>query len=238
MSRAGVSVIVPTLEEEGWIDRCLASLKRFSPPWEVIVADGGSRDATTRIARETAPAATRILSAAKRGRGPQMNAGAAVAGGDVLLFHHADVLLPDDAPRWIEETLSDPRVVAGAFRTRTICDAGRSLVSPLVPLADLRSRWSRLPYGDQALFVRAAVFRRLGGFADLPLMEDLDLSRRLRRVGMVRTVPAYVAVSGRRFTSRPVASAVSMNLFPLLFRLGVSPAWLARLYGNPRPARR
>jgi hypothetical protein len=152
----------------------------------------------------------------------------------VLLFLHADVSLPADVPSHVERALDDARVVAGAFRTWTVPDAGRSLLTPLLHLADVRSRYSGLPYGDQAIFVRTEAFRRAGGFPDQPLMEDLELSRRLRRLGRIRIVPARVRVSGRRFLARPVYYAVAMNVLPVLYALGVAPASLKRLYGDPR----
>jgi len=152
----------------------------------------------------------------------------------VLLFLHADVALPTDASRWIHGALADRTVVAGAFRTRTVGDGRRSWLAPLLRLADLRSRYSGLPYGDQAVFVRAEVFRRVGGFPDQPLMEDVELSRRLRRLGTIRTVSANVCVSGRRFLVRPVYYTLLVNVFPLLYRLGVPPRVLANLYGDPR----
>lgn len=232
-SSAPISVIIPTLNEQGRIGRCLESLRPLFPESEIVVVDGGSDDRTVAVATSYAAAGVRTI-VSSRSRGAQMNAGAAIASGDVLLFLHADVLLPADAHRWIREALADPKVVAGAFRTRTVADASPSLLGPLLRLADLRSRCTGLPYGDQALFVRSGPFRRAGGFAEIPLMEDLELARRLRREGKIRTVPACVKVSGRRFLARPVASAVSMNLFPLLFRMGVSPWLLARFYGNPR----
>jgi hypothetical protein len=101
-------------------------------------------------------------------------------------------------------------------------------------LADLRSRYSVLPYGDQAIFVRAKAFRRVGGFPDQPLMEDLELSRCLRRLGRIRIVPARVRVSGRRFLARPIYYTLAVNLFPALYAMGVGPATLKRLYGDPR----
>ncbi|MBI3451229.1 MAG: TIGR04283 family arsenosugar biosynthesis glycosyltransferase [Acidobacteria bacterium] len=228
-----ISVIVPTLNEQGLIGRCLESLARTLPGAEILVADGGSRDRTREIAGRFEASGVRLLRAAP-GRGPQMNAGAAAATGSILLFLHADVTLPEAAGRWIDEALGDPGVVAGAFRTHTVAESLPAALRPILRLADVRSRWSGLPYGDQALFVRAEVFRRAGGFAGIPLMEDLDLSRRLRRHGKIRTVPAEVTVSARRFVARPVSSAVTMSLFPILFRMGVSPWWLARMYGNPR----
>jgi rSAM/selenodomain-associated transferase 2 len=228
-----ISVIIPTLNEQERIGRCLEHLTGVLPGSEILVVDGGSDDRTLAVASTYAAAGVRTA-VAGRSRGAQMNAGALLAANDVLLFHHADVLLPGDAQRWIEETLADPGVVAGAFRTLTIAETLPSILGPFLRLADLRSRYTRLPYGDQALFVRRSVYHRAGGFADIPLMEDLDLARRLRREGTIRTVPVCVKVSPRRFLARPVSSAITMSLFPLLFRMGVSPWLLARLYGNPR----
>ena len=197
----------------------------------MIVVDGGSRDRTIEIASRAA--AVRVLTA-PRGRGPQQNVGARVATGDVLLFLHADTSLPADARTRIERTMADDGVVAGAFRVRTVADVGRNRLGPLLALADVRSRVTRLPYGDQALFVRRAVFERVGGFPDEPLMEDVALSRRLRAQGRIVTVPATVRVSGRRFLAHPVTSTLALWTFPMLHRLGVPPRVLARWYGNPR----
>jgi len=163
-----------------------------------------------------------------------MNAGADAATGDVLLFLHADVALPTDAARWIAEALRDPGCVAGAFRTWTVNDDGRGWFAPLLHLADLRSRYTSLPYGDQALFVRAEAFRRLSGFPEQPLMEDLELSLRLRRLGRVRTMPAKVRVSGRRFLARPVYYTLAVNVFQRLYRRRLPPRVLASFYGDPR----
>ena len=117
----------------------------------------------------------------------------------------------------------------------TVNDTGRrSWLGPLLHLADLRSRYTRRPYGDQAVFIRAAIFRRVGGFPPQPLMEDLELSTRLWREGRIRTVDACVTVSGRRFLARPVFYFLTVNGFPLLYRLGVSPATLLRVYAHVR----
>ncbi len=226
-----VAVIIPVLDEEARIGGQLDALAAMGDLHEVVVVDGGSSDRTLEIARARGTA--RVLEA-ERGRARQMNAGAAVATGDVLLFLHADVSLPGDATRWIREALSDSANVAGAFRTWTVPDGSSSWLAPLLHLADLRSRYTTLPYGDQALFVRADAFRATGGFPELPLMEDLAFSRRLRQAGHVRTVRACVRVSGRRFLQRPIYYTLLVNLFPLLFRLGVPAARLARLYGDPR----
>ena len=232
MERAAtISVIVPVLDEEARLGRRLAELAATPGLGEVLVVDGGSADSTVAIAHTFS--GVRLLSAA-RGRARQMNAGAAAAVGDVFLFLHADVSLPRDAAAWIVRTLADPRVVAGAFRTWTVPDGAPSRLGPLLRLADIRSRVARFPYGDQAIFVRRDAFARVGGFPDQPLMEDLELSRRLRRLGRIATVPAVVRVSGRRFVARPIRFTLIARTFPTLYRLGVPPRLLARFWGDVR----
>lgn len=226
-----LSVVVPVLDEARRIGEHLAALRSVRGIDEIVVVDGGSRDDTREIAARVP--GVRVLTAS-RGRGVQLNAGARVARGDVLLFLHADAALPSDAATWIACALGDPGVVAGAFRLRTVADRGPRWLGPLLRLADLRARVTRLPYGDQALFVRRAAFERVGGYPDQPLMEDVELARRLWRVGRIRIVAGVVRVSGRRFVANPVRAVLAMRLFPLLYRLGVSPGRLARLYGDPR----
>jgi rSAM/selenodomain-associated transferase 2 len=226
-----LSVVVPVLDEARRIGEHLAALRGVAGIDEVVVVDGGSRDDTLAIARRVP--GVRVITA-PRGRGVQLNAGARAARGDVLLFLHADAVLPPDAALLVGRALDDPGVVAGAFRLHTVAESGARWLGPLLRLADLRSRVTRLPYGDQAVFVRRAVFERVGGFPDQPLMEDVELARRLRRVGRISTVPGVVRVSGRRFLKHPVRAVLAMRAFPLLYRLGVSPARLARLYGDPR----
>ncbi len=229
---SSISVIVPVLDEARRLPGLLAHLRACPGLHEILVVDGGSGDGSDVVVEQTAGV---HLVRARRGRGPQMNAGARVATGDILLFVHADTRVPLDVAAWIARALRDPGVVGGAFRIRTVADGPRRpWWAPALALADLRARYTRLPYGDQALFVRAAVFHRVGGFPEQPLMEDLELARRLRRAGRLARVPATVTVSGRRFLARPVYFATVMNLFPLLYRLGVSPERLARWYHNIR----
>lgn len=226
-----ISVIIPVLDEASRIAGQIEPLVA-SDFHEVLVVDGGSRDGTQDVVRAIAGA---TLIESPRGRGLQMNRGAARATGDILLFLHADVSLPETATTRIRRTLRTPGVAAGAFRTWTVPDEDlRPWWSALLHLADLRSRYTSLPYGDQALFVGRAAFAAAGGYPEIPLMEDLELSRRLRRLGEIRTVRENVRVSGRRFLHRPIYFAVLMNVFPLLHRLGVAPATLQRLYGNVR----
>lgn len=222
-----ISVVMPVLDEERRIEAALAPLDGFH---EVIVADGGSSDRTVELARV---GGAHVI-AAPRGRGPQMNAGAAIATGDVLLFLHADTQLPRDAADHITRALAQPNVVAGAFRTWTVADEPRPWFAPLLHLADVRSRITRYPYGDQAMFVRSHVFRAAGGFPNIPLMEDLELSRRLWQHGRIERCAASVRVSGRRFIARPIMYTAMVNVFPLLHRAGVSPQRLARFYAQVR----
>lgn len=226
-----VSVIIPVLDEAAGLESQLRRLVAMDGLHEIIVVDGGSSDGTRDAAH--AVDGVRVLTAG-RGRGRQMNAGAEVASGDVLLFLHADVVPPIAVADFIRDALNDPGVVAGAFVTWTVPANNGVPLGPLLHLADIRSRYAELPYGDQGLFVRAEAFRRLGGYADIPLMEDLELAQRLLKIGTIARVPARVHVSGRRFQARPIRYTLMVNLYPLLFRAGVPPDLLARFYGPVR----
>lgn len=226
-----LAVVIPTLDEAARIGRQLEALSATPGIREIVVADGGSTDGTPEIVRGSGLA--RFVEA-PAGRGPQMNAGARLCGCEVVLFLHADVVLPPDAPALIAAALEDPSVVGGAFRTHTVTDRPSWLMSRLVRLADVRSRYTRVPYGDQAIFARRGVFEAVGGFPDQPLFEDVELSRRLRRLGRLETVDASVQVSGRRFEAHPLYFAVLMNVLPVLYRLGVPTETLARAYGHVR----
>ena len=195
---AHVSIVIPALDEEAAIGATLAALAPLrADGHELIVVDGGSRDRTAAIAIKSADA---VVHSAP-GRARQMNAGAAIASGDVLLFLHADTLLP---PQALERVLA--AVSAGAAWGRfDVTITGRSRMLPVVAaLMNLRSRLSGIATGDQAIFVRRDVFDAAGEFPDQPLMEDIELSRRLRAWGRPACLRERVSTSGRRWEQRGI----------------------------------
>jgi rSAM/selenodomain-associated transferase 2 len=224
---ASLSIIVPVLDEEARVGAALSALARFRARGaEVIVADGGSRDRTVEIAR---PLADRVISA-PRGRGAQMNEGAAAAQGDVLLFLHAYTVLPPEADVLVLESLGGTAWLWGRFDVRI---EGRSpLLAVIAGFMNGRSRVTGIATGDQAIFVTRAAFDAAGRFPDIPLMEDVALSKRLKRVSRPLCLTARVTVSGRRFDQRgAVRMILLMWRLRLEYWLGVPPAALARRYG-------
>jgi rSAM/selenodomain-associated transferase 2 len=223
-----LSIVVPTLNEAEGIAAALMPLQGLrTQGHELIVADGGSADATATLA---APLADRVI-AAPRGRARQMNAGAAAADGEALLFLHADTRLPDGAAAVIEAALAGH--VWGRFDVRI---AGRPFMLHVVAaLMNLRSRLTGIATGDQALFVTRATFAAAGGFPDLPLMEDIELSRRLKRLGPPACLRARVLTSGRRWERHGVWRTILL-MWRLRFDYwrGVPAARLARRY-YPEP---
>lgn len=217
-----ISVVIPTLNEQDYLQ---ATIERAldAADVEIIVVDGGSDDATVRIARELT---ARVVEGAT-GRGAQMNAGAAAATGELLLFLHADTLLPANYDAQVRHVLSRPEVAAGAFRLRI--DSSRLALRCVAWGANLRSRWGAMPYGDQALFMRAATFHALGGYRDWPIMEDFDLTRRLRRHGRIYVTDAVATTSARRWQRYGVVRTTLIHqLCAAGFLLGISPQRLAR----------
>ncbi|GIW40017.1 MAG: glycosyl transferase [Candidatus Binatia bacterium] len=226
MSR--LSVIVPTLDEEAVIEETLRSARQPGVA-EILVVDGGSHDRTVERA---APLADRVLFS-PRGRAVQMNAGARVARGDVLLFLHADTRLPPRYPEAVFSALADERVCGGRFDLRL--EPSSPLLALTATLINLRSRATRVATGDQALFVRRSVFEALGGYPEWPLMEDLALSRAMKRAGRIACLRAKVVTSSRRWRTQGVLrTIVRMWTLRLLFYAGVPPERLARHYPHAR----
>lgn len=225
-----VSVVIPTLNEAEHLPLTLKQVAAGEPK-EIIVADGGSHDDTLRIAESHG--ATLVSSPPNRAH--QMNAGAAAARGETLLFLHADTLLPPNYREAVLTALRLPDVVGGAFRFR-VADPfpGRWLVENTT---NLRSRLWRMPYGDQAMFVRRWAFDELGGFPDSPIMEDYEFVRRLRRLGRLALLNDAVITSGRRWQRLGFLRTTLINKLVILgYHCGVPPVKLAALYRgwNPR----
>ncbi|MCC6741622.1 MAG: TIGR04283 family arsenosugar biosynthesis glycosyltransferase [Planctomycetia bacterium] len=218
-----LAVVIPALDEESSIEAAVASAWNAGAD-EVVVADGGSTDAT----RERAAAVARVVSA-PRGRASQMNAGAAAATADVLLFLHADSRLPQNAAALVRDALADPLVGAGAFRVRF--DAPGPFWRVVTSLTLARARLCGITLGDQALFARRDSFRRLAGFREIPILEDLDFADRARRAARFRILRADVLTSTRRWRRRGLLRTSAANwAILLLYRLGAPPGSLARLY--------
>ena len=218
------SVVIPTLDEAATVAGTIAAARAVLPDAEVIVADAGSGDGTAQAA---AAAGARVLQT-PGARAEAMNAGAAAASGDVLVFLHADTHLPAGAGTAIDAALR--RAGAGAFRIGF--DRPRPLVERAV---NARSRLLGIVYGDQAIFVSREAFERVGGYRPLPIMEDRDLAARLRRTGGLAIVPLAVTTSARRHRSDGHARALARNwLIQLLYTLRVPPERLARMYPPAR----
>lgn len=224
------SIIMPVLNEEAILESYLARLIQqcAHQDYELLLVDGGSTDRTVEIAQPYGQVLT-----APRGRARQMNAGAAAASGDVLLFLHADTELPDCVFLAIEGALTSPDVVAGAFRLCFNCD--RLPYKLVAFMTNLRSQTLTVFTGDQAYFIRSTGFQEVGGYPDQPLMEDLEIIARLRRIGTILLVPHYVKTSARRHEKIGLfRSVLFMWYLRTLYKFGVSPGRLHLMYGNVR----
>ncbi len=227
-SEASIAVIVPVLNEAETIAALIGDLRRHAFS-DVVVIDGGSEDGTPEI---VAGAKTARLIRAPRGRGPQLNAGAAAADADILLFLHADTRLPQDASKHIRAVLKDAHVLGGCFRLSF------DMKHPLLSLYSRASAFDTLftTFGDQAYFVRASTFRDVGGFPDWPFLEDVELRRRLKRRGGFVKANATVVTSARRFRSEGIVRRQLLNALILCaFLAGVPVRRLATWYA-PHPA--
>jgi rSAM/selenodomain-associated transferase 2 len=219
-----LSIIMPVLDEAAGIEAALAALAPYRARGiDVIVADGGSQDGTAELARSLAD---RVLTAA-RGRAAQMNAGAAAATGDVLLFLHADTRLPHHADRLVLDGLARSDKAWGRF---DVCfDGGLGLIAFMM---NWRSRLTGIATGDQALFVSRAAFEQAGGFPLIALMEDVALSAKLKRLSRPLALHARVTTSTRRWRQHGVIRTILlMWQLRLAFFFGADPAKLARAYG-------
>jgi rSAM/selenodomain-associated transferase 2 len=224
-----VSIVVPARRGEDHLHALLRQLPRLDVegPAEVIVAFGGPLDDEARRLRMSRRDVVWVES--EEGRGPQLNAGAARAHGDWIWFVHADSRLPADWADVFGSLDASPTVVGGSFAFQLDSTAWQARV--LERGVALRVALLGLPYGDQGIFVRRTVFQKMGGFADIPLMEDVDFVRRLKREGTVRHLTVKLATSARRWERDGWWTRSALNLvFLTLYELGASPAWLATRY--------
>ncbi len=239
-----IAVVIPALDEAERIGAAVDSARGLEPggprvapaeasaeeaasgaELEVVVVDGGSRDRTAELARA---AGARVVPSAA-GRARQLEAGWRATGAEVVLFLHADSRLPRGWAPAVREVMDDPRVAGGAF------EFGLDASSPGLRVVEwgarLRTRWLRLPYGDQALFARRAVLEAIGGIAPVPIMEDLDLVRALRRCGRLALLPLPVVTSARRYRARGTWRTWWRNAVALgAWRLGIDRERVAAWY--------
>jgi rSAM/selenodomain-associated transferase 2 len=221
-----LSIIIPTLNEGHSIARTLESLQPLrARGHEIIVVDGGSEDATVSLCR---PLADRLIHA-QRGRARQMNAGAVTARGDIFVFLHADTRLPNSADRMIVKVLSKNACQWGRFDVRL---SGRNVLFKIISaLMNVRSRVTGIATGDQTIFVRRNAFERIGRFPDIPLMEDVAISKALRRVSRPGCIRRKSTTSSRRWKQCGIGrTIIKMWVLRLRYALGADPADLARAY--------
>ena len=222
-----LSIIIPTLNEERSLGGTFASLS--SRAHEIIIVDGGSKDGTVELARKY----TSVVLDSDRGRGIQQHTGACQAQGDILLFLHADTWLPRGFEVIIERTLSESKIVFSAFQLGH--HPSTAFLNLVALMANLRALLLKMPYGDQGLFMRKSDYFRVGGFRNLPFMEDVDLVRRLNRIGKFKLVKAKVRTSARRYDRNGIVHTTVRN-WSLIIRylLGQSPEHLHRFYSDAR----
>lgn len=219
-----ISVIIPTLNEADAIETAISKLKQYRQT-EIIVVDGGSQDRTASIASSMG---VRVLTAAAC-KATQMNSGAAEASGDALIFLHADTRLPENFETSVPAALARDEVCAGAFSLGIDSNAGGLRLIERV--ANWRSRFFQMPYGDQALFVTRGLFHKIGGYPDYPIMEDFELVRRLKKKGQIVILPESVQTSARRWLKFGIVKTWLLNqLIIVAFYLGISPQRLSQWY--------
>jgi rSAM/selenodomain-associated transferase 2 len=222
------SIIIPVINEEGVINSTIEHLETLpaSASMEIIVVDGDRSGKTIGVIRDK----NVQTAAGEKGRGNQMNSGAAMAQGDIVIFLHADTRLPTNAFALMEAALSDPTCPGGAFDLNIA--SGRPIYRLIAKIASYRSRLTRIPYGDQAFFFRRAHFLAIGGFANIPLMEDVEIMRRIKKRGeRIAIINRSVTTSPRRWEKEGILLCTLRNwLLIALYFSGVSPERLSRFY--------
>jgi rSAM/selenodomain-associated transferase 2 len=244
MTQYTISIIIPVLNEATIIKQTLGQLTQYSEI-EIIVVDGGSQDETVAIAersqreiaerggRPIAKTSTKVITAISKGRAGQMNAGADLAQSEILLFLHGDTQLPANFIDLVIKTLQEHQTIAGAFELAI--DGSSISLRWIERLVKMRSRLFSLPYGDQAIFISKSAFIEAGGFADLPIMEDFEFIRRIRRRGRIAIASAAVTTSDRRWQKLGVWQTTLINQLMIAgYYLGISPTKLSQFYCRRR----
>ncbi len=222
-----ISVIMPILNEAKLLEKTLSQLQPELGSHELIVVDGGSTDASVGIAEKYG----RVITS-ERGRAKQLNAGAAAATGEILIFLHADIWLESGALAAVVSALSSG-YVGGGFRQKI---DGKSVLYRLIEIAgDIRGRYLKVFYGDSGIFLTRTDFEKIGGFPNVPIFEEMEFSRKLRRLGKTTLLTPYIHISARRWKARGIVRTTLNNwLITLLYFFGVSPEKLAELYRHIR----
>ena len=222
-----ISIIIPILNEAKVLEKTLWQLQPELGTHELIVVDGGSTDNSVRIAEKYGKV---VIS--ERGRAKQLNAGAAVATGDILIFLHADIWLEKGALTSVATAIS-VGYIGGGFRQKI---DGESVLYRLIEIAgDIRGKYLKVFYGDSGIFLTRMNFEKIGGFPDVPILEEMEFSKCLRRLGKTTLLTPYIHISSRRWEASGIVRTTLNNwLITLLYFLGVSPEKLARLYSQIR----
>ena len=222
-----ISVIIPVTDEEKFIGRCIDSVRKQNADFEIIAVDGGSDDGTLEIAESRVD---RVITSDYKNLAYQLNLGARSSGGDILLFLHADSVLPDKALEKIEKCLSRDRVATGGAFTMTV-EGNRFFYRILSLGGNIYSKITRTLFGDRAIFVRKDIFVKLSGFKNISSMSDVDFSRRMKRAGIIRILEGPVISSGRKFDSEPFWHVIYLICWSLsAFNHGIEPGIIDKKY--------
>lgn len=219
-----ISVIIPSLNEEKYLERTLQHILKLPGNFEIIIADGGSADNTLKIAKNFQEVK---LVNSKKGRAVQMNTGAEKASGDIFLFLHADTFLPENAYELITKTMEVPENIAGSFYLTW---------DKKHPILSMYSKWSKInltlfTYGDHAIFINKEAFYKLGGYMDITFMEDIEIQERLRKAGKFVKLNAPVITSARRFEKTGTIKQFLIDIILVFsYKFGASPSRLKKFY--------